>query len=120
MRIVTPGRGRPAGRGGAAGACRPRESVAPEDGEAGAAEEVAEPVAERRSARDRPAGLPAEGSAQLGIDQLAEDGVLGLGAGAGPTVVERLAVGDGRVGRGVEDLALARRLGLLLRRVVDL
>ena len=63
------------------------EAVALVDGDADAAEEVAEPVTERGAAGDGAEAAAAEGGAQLAVDQLVEQRVLGLAArGPAPPV----------------------------------
>ncbi len=97
------------------------QAVALQHREADAAEEVAEPLAQRGAAGDRVLAAPAEDRVQLAVDQLGEELVLELQAeGRTARGVQRTAVGDGRLGRRVEDLALAVGLGLGARRVVDL
>ncbi len=97
------------------------EAVALQHREADPAEEVPEPLAERRAAGDGVLALAAEDVAQLAVDQPVEDLVLELQAERrARRLVQRPAVRDGRVGGLVEDLALAVRLRLGPRRVVDL
>ena len=82
MRMPTPGSGGADGAdldpvGHVDGGRRGRlgEAVALEDGDADAAEEVAEPGAERGAAGHGVHDLAAHGGAQLGVDELVEDGV---------------------------------------------
>jgi hypothetical protein len=96
------------------------QPVALQHREPDAAVEVSEPQPERGPAGDRPLHLAAERRPQLDVDELVERRVLRAEPEARAAMVERLAVGDGGLGRGVEDLALAGRLCLLLRGVVDL
>ena len=58
-------------------------AVALEHGDARAAEEVAEPLAQRRAARYRVGDLAADGRAQLAVDEAIEQRVAGLQAQAG-------------------------------------
>src|SRR5690606_3350583 len=97
-----------------------RQAVALVDGDADAAEEVAEASTECGTARDGPGDVAAECGLELAVDQLVEDEVLDLQGEAGAAVLECLAVLDRDVGGLLEDLALAAVVGLLLRRVVDL
>ena len=79
-----------------------------------------EPSAEGRATGDCPAHLPAECRAQLAVDEAIEDRVLQPQDEAGVALLQCNAVVDGDGGRSVEDVPLARRDRLLLRRVVDL
>ena len=89
-------------RGGGLG-----QAVALQHGDARAAEEVAEPLAERRAAGDRVRHLAADGRAQLGVDEPVEERVPEPQALAGaradrPAARRRLrtAVRDRGLGRG--------------------
>src|SRR5690606_15032470 len=96
------------------------QAVALVDRHADAAEEVAEARAQRAAAGHRGLALTAERGLELAVDQLVEQRVLELEAEAGAALVQGLAVGDGGRRGGVEDLALAAVVRLLLGGVVDL
>ena len=96
------------------------EPIALEHGDADAAEEVAEPSAERCSATDRPPDVASECGAELGVDQPVEDGVPQPQQQARATGVERLAVCHGRGVGEVEEAPVALGRGFVLGGVVDL
>ena len=121
MRTDEPGTGRPTLpistcvgvlTGGAAGGLR--QAVALEDQQAGAVEEVPEPLTERRAAGQRVPQPSTERAPQLAVDEPAVQGVLGLEAPARAAVGRLLRVLDGHRGRPLEDALLGalRRAGL--------
>ena len=89
---------------------RLREPVPLEDVQADAAVEVAQPLAERRAAGDRPLRLTAERGAELVQHEHVGDQVLQAQPEARPTGgVERARVDDRGLGRPLEDASLASR-----------
>ncbi|SLE98645.1 Uncharacterised protein [Mycobacteroides abscessus subsp. massiliense] len=81
---------------------------------------MAQPGAQRGATRDGGHAFAAERRTQLAVDQLVEGGALGAQHDARAALVQRLAVFDGGVRGGVENLSLAVVLGVLAGGVVDL
>ncbi len=101
-------------------AVRLGQAVALEDGEADPAVEVAEAVAERGAAGDGVDAAAAERLAQLAVDELVENGVLGPQAQRHPAAVECAGPGDRGVGGALEDRAATVGGGPLRGGVEDL
>ncbi len=96
------------------------EAVALEHGQADAAVEVAQALAQRRTTRDGELAAPAQGVAQLGVDQPREDRVRGAHPQRRTPLVLGARPGDRGLGGPVEDRAATLGGGLLRGGVEDL
>ena len=96
------------------------QPVALVDGDADAVEEVAQPLAERRTAGDRRLAPTTQRGAQLAVHEPVEQRVLHLEHRRHRAAFLRLRVADRDALGEVEDLAVAPGVRLLLGRVVDL
>ena len=96
------------------------EAVALVDRQADAAEEVAEPGAERGAAGEGVGHAAAEGRPQPAVDEPVEQRVLEPQREPGAALVQRLAPADGGAVGAVEQAAPPVAVGLLPRGVVDL